>query len=320
MTPLQPRSRASTIPVAPRTTSSSTTTLLDVPSSSSSSSSSSSASTTFGLLTPPLTPVNLADAKRCMVAPGSTDSSPRLSTVPSVIVPATATATAAAVESLEPRRQRLRAPQDQFTPSWVRGQGLEKEGWCDECCDEAGGGRWFKLKDGSYWYHRQFVHGVSSISGQRFVEPIETRCAVDERGRSRLEGLCGTCADWTTYETYRFQPTTTTTDSTSSASLESRSRSSRLVASRMLWYRHAFDCHPHVAIQAKRSPVRSSSTTIVQIETRVPPVCDTNRSGPPCLTNLDVTTNEPVETRFVSTQAPIAPCPTLSVSALKVAA
>lgn len=41
-------------------------------------------------------------------------------------------------------------------------------------------------------YHKQFYHGISSVSGQPFVKPLETRW-VDQ---DLVEGLCHQCRQW----------------------------------------------------------------------------------------------------------------------------
>jgi len=113
-------------------------------------------------LSPPATPLALIDTK-CLLPSAISDShfvAPPLSTASS--------------SDLLPRRQPLRSPDDRFTPTWVRGQGLEKEGYCSLCENENEGrrGKWLTLKDGSYWYHRTFVHGISSISGVSLVSSL----------------------------------------------------------------------------------------------------------------------------------------------------
>ncbi|KAI9319492.1 hypothetical protein BX666DRAFT_1835783, partial [Dichotomocladium elegans] len=87
-----------------------------------------------------------------------------------------------------PRRQKLRFDEDQYTPSWVRYNGQAKEGLCDTCSP----GKWLQLKNSAYWYHKQFFHGISSVSGQPFIKPLETRW-VDQ---DLLEGLCHQCHQW----------------------------------------------------------------------------------------------------------------------------
>ena len=41
-------------------------------------------------------------------------------------------------------------------------------------------------------YHKQFFHGISSVSGRPFIQPVETRW-VDQ---DLVEGLCHQCGQW----------------------------------------------------------------------------------------------------------------------------
>ncbi|KAJ3368874.1 hypothetical protein GGF31_006009 [Allomyces arbusculus] len=70
-----------------------------------------------------------------------------------------------------PRVQKLRFPGDLYTPRLVRYTGAAKEGLCDLCPQ----GKFLQLKNSAFWYHKQFYHGISSVSGLPFVEPIERR-------------------------------------------------------------------------------------------------------------------------------------------------
>ncbi|KAJ2131898.1 hypothetical protein IW136_005203, partial [Coemansia sp. RSA 678] len=49
-----------------------------------------------------------------------------------------------------PRRQKVRFGEDLYTPIWVRGQGQQKEGFCDTCLL----GKWLQLKNSAFWYHK----------------------------------------------------------------------------------------------------------------------------------------------------------------------
>ncbi|KAF7731898.1 hypothetical protein EC973_007729 [Apophysomyces ossiformis] len=106
-----------------------------------------------------------------------------------------------------PRRQRPRHEDDDYTPKWVRYTGYLKEGYCDSCKP----GKWLQLKNSAYWYHKQFYHGISSVSGKKFMDPLEER-RVDTQGA--IEGLCHQCQ--------RYVP------------ISSGKRRNNL-----LWYRHA---------------------------------------------------------------------------------
>ncbi|KAI8338486.1 hypothetical protein BC941DRAFT_423036 [Chlamydoabsidia padenii] len=109
-----------------------------------------------------------------------------------------------------PRRQKLRYLGDLYTPQWVRYNGQSKEGLCDTCKP----GKWLQLKNSAFWYHKQFFHGISSVSGKEFLQPMDTRW-VDQ---DIVEGLCHQCHQWV------------------SVSNVKRKNS-------VLWYRHAHKCH-----------------------------------------------------------------------------
>ena len=82
-----------------------------------------------------------------------------------------------------PRLQKPRYKQDDYNPKWVRYTAHNKEGYCDTC------GRWLQLKNSAYWYHKQFYHGISSVSGKPFLEPLEQRIS----NEGVIEGLCHQC-------------------------------------------------------------------------------------------------------------------------------
>jgi len=107
----------------------------------------------------------------------------------------------AAVAAAPPREQQRRWAEDGYTPRWVRKDGKAKEGWCALC---PGAGKWLCLKNSEYWYHRQFHHGISSVSGRPFLPPYEVRQvqrseglgpATATAGAVKLEGLCHSCGD-----------------------------------------------------------------------------------------------------------------------------
>ncbi|ORZ14042.1 hypothetical protein BCR42DRAFT_417925 [Absidia repens] len=121
-----------------------------------------------------------------------------------------------------PRRQKLRFEGDMYTPKWVRYNSQSKEGLCDTCRP----GRWLQLKNSAYWYHKQFYHGISSVSGTEFAKPMETRW-VDQ---DLVEGLCHQCHQWVAVSNVK------------------RKNS-------VLWFRHAHKCHVyHKPKNAPRRP------------------------------------------------------------------
>ncbi|KAK9893851.1 hypothetical protein P389DRAFT_147429 [Cystobasidium minutum MCA 4210] len=90
------------------------------------------------------------------------------------------------------RQQKLRFSDDWYTPEWVRGESAKKEGFCDLCQP----GKWLQLKNSAFWYHRQYTHGISSVSGQPFANPVSFRPAGNE---GSTEALCHQCNEWVMY-------------------------------------------------------------------------------------------------------------------------
>ncbi|KAJ1674873.1 hypothetical protein EV182_002389 [Spiromyces aspiralis] len=113
-------------------------------------------------------------------------------------------------DSSYPRKQKIRFADDLYTPLWVRGTGEAKEGFCDACNP----GKWLQLKNSAYWYHKQFHHGVSSVSGRPFVRPLQVRHLEPEL----IEGLCHQCRQWVPV-----------------ANIKRKSG--------VLWFKHAHKCH-----------------------------------------------------------------------------
>lgn len=87
-----------------------------------------------------------------------------------------------------PRRQKTKYKDDEYTPKWVRYTGQLKEGYCDTCQP----GKWLQLKNSAYWYHKQFFHGISSVTGRSFQGPIDHRRAEHDI----IEGLCHQCKQY----------------------------------------------------------------------------------------------------------------------------
>ncbi|CAB4374492.1 unnamed protein product [Rhizophagus irregularis] len=114
----------------------------------------------------------------------------------------------------KPRNQKLKYPGDMYTPQWVRYSGHIKEGYCDNCKP----GKWLQLKNSAYWYHKQFFHGISSVSGKMFVPPVETR---KSDAGDCTEGLCHQCRQWVTISTTKKKNS-------------------------FLWFRHAHKCHVYI--------------------------------------------------------------------------
>ncbi|KAJ3113449.1 hypothetical protein HDU96_003389 [Phlyctochytrium bullatum] len=108
------------------------------------------------------------------IAPSPHRSSPtRLAVKPPSPVPATAAVMPAAeADEDKARQQNLRFDGDLYTPRWVRLSGAHKEGLCELC---PAPGKWLQLKNSAFWYHKQFLHGISSVSGVPFTAPMELR-------------------------------------------------------------------------------------------------------------------------------------------------
>ena len=71
-------------------------------------------------------------------------------------------------ESLIPSRPIKRhSPQDLYSPTVVRGGGYLKEGLCPLCSTPT----WFKIKQSAYWYHMNFTHGISAMTGLPYEMP-----------------------------------------------------------------------------------------------------------------------------------------------------
>lgn len=87
---------------------------------------------------------------------------------------------------------------DLYSPVWVRGQGIDREGCCPQCRPQL----WLKIKQSAYWYHMNFFHGISAATGRPYQAPLQYRCTPvssrDSKQRSVycVEALCGSCSDW----------------------------------------------------------------------------------------------------------------------------
>jgi len=116
-------------------------------------------------------------------------------------------------ESMKPQEQETRFEGDLYTPRYVRGTGVNREGYCGLCKP----GRWLVLKNSAYWYDKSFTHGISAATGQPFDGPKETRRM--SGNPDVWEGLCGCCNEWIALISNKKKGTT--------------------------WFRHAYKCHNH---------------------------------------------------------------------------
>lgn len=94
-------------------------------------------------------------------------------------------------DPLHPRQQPARFEGDLYTPTFVRGDGPTRAGWCVYCSS------WLTLKDSAYWYHMHFAHGISCATGKHLPGPIRCRATAGAaRGVGDAEWLCGGCGRW----------------------------------------------------------------------------------------------------------------------------
>ncbi|GAA6013061.1 hypothetical protein JCM10207_006156 [Rhodosporidiobolus poonsookiae] len=141
----------------------------------------------------------------------------------------------------EPYEQKLRFEEDQYTPKWVRFEKTTKEGWCALC---PGDGKWLQLKNSAFWYHRQFIHGVSSSSGHYFLPPLELR---QEGENGKILGLCHTCGE--------YQPYLASNKAAASSTAKPPDRTPSQ------WFHHAHKCHTYFSPrkEARKNAKLSSS-------------------------------------------------------------
>lgn len=93
--------------------------------------------------------------------------------------------------------EKRRCHEDIYTPLWVRGDGISREGWCSLCNP----GRWLNLKTSQYLYHLQNTHGVIQTTGRFCPPPLQLRVHNDSVGTT--EGWCGDCQQWISICTIR---------------------------------------------------------------------------------------------------------------------
>lgn len=94
-------------------------------------------------------------------------------------------------DPLHPRQQSSRWIGDLYTPTYVRGDGSNRAGWCGHCAS------WLTLKDSAYWYHMHFAHGISCATGAYLPNPARQRPTLGAaRGVGDTEALCGGCSRW----------------------------------------------------------------------------------------------------------------------------
>ncbi|KAH0344741.1 hypothetical protein KCU81_g4636, partial [Aureobasidium melanogenum] len=123
-------------------------------------------------------------------------------------------------KTMVPQRRNLKDPNHLYMPRWIRGDGKQREGWCGACRP----GKWLSLKRSTYWYHKNFCHGIT-VMGTPFPRPTHTRALADDKG---WEGYCGSCNRWIVLNGGKKSHTS--------------------------WFRHAYKCDP--AAVARSPPSR----------------------------------------------------------------
>ncbi|KAF7416186.1 hypothetical protein PC9H_002449 [Pleurotus ostreatus] len=103
---------------------------------------------------------------------------------------------------------------DLYTPRFVKGKGREKVGMCPVCVeDPARGGEgkrvWLSMKFSALkYYHMQYAHGISAMSGSPFSPPVALRTIARQspgkKEKSTLQqGKCHKCRKWVPIEGVR---------------------------------------------------------------------------------------------------------------------
>ncbi|PWN50572.1 hypothetical protein IE53DRAFT_88621 [Violaceomyces palustris] len=90
-----------------------------------------------------------------------------------------------------------RSPLDLYTPRYIKGQGMTKEGLCP-ICYESGQIRFYKTKISAFNYHLQNLHGVSASTGEPFFPPVGFRLSHRPQASLKektevLQGKCHVC-------------------------------------------------------------------------------------------------------------------------------
>lgn len=97
-------------------------------------------------------------------------------------------------------RNHSHRPDDMYSPHYIRGFGIDREGYCALCSPC----RWLKIKNSEYWYDKVFKHGISATSGQLFQLPTAVRqagedvplLAIKPKPAAMPEGRCPMCSRW----------------------------------------------------------------------------------------------------------------------------
>jgi hypothetical protein len=131
------------------------------------------------------------------------------------------------IMSSQLRMRDRRSEEDKYSPVWIRGRGVEREGLCPLCNPSV----WLKIKQSAYWYHMNFYHGICAATGRPYKRPINYRFNYHEKSCKGVvvEGHCGTCLQWIHLAT----------EFDGEESTESIEEHLQFTA----WYKHAQKCH-----------------------------------------------------------------------------
>jgi hypothetical protein len=138
------------------------------------------------------------------------------------------------------QRQAPRFEGDLYTAPYIKGEGVERAGWCGFCSS------WHKLKDSAYWYvvtclqpqheirlfinsfyryHMHYTHGVSCLTGHQLTGPQKMQWNLQFNG---WQALCARCNTWLTL-----------------------GRGDK--AAKTAYYRHAYQCQVRTIPQSERT-------------------------------------------------------------------
>ncbi|KAI3332698.1 hypothetical protein F4824DRAFT_286169 [Ustulina deusta] len=91
-------------------------------------------------------------------------------------------------QNLRPYKVPRRFEGDMYMPQWHRISDGNIHGWCELCQP----GRWLHIGSVAFKHDRSILHGISSLTGNSFPQPIKVRWGITHG----IEGLCARCNDW----------------------------------------------------------------------------------------------------------------------------
>ncbi|TKA78211.1 hypothetical protein B0A55_03768 [Friedmanniomyces simplex] len=130
------------------------------------------------------------------------------------------------------RQQSPRFEGDLYAALWVSGDGAGRTAWCGYCSS------WHKLRDSAYWYHMQYTHGVSCLTGRPFAIP---KYLQPSQTLKDWDALCSTCKQWINL--------------------------GRTARCRTAYFRHAYRCQGRIDRVSQR-PSRSATRSTRKVSAR----------------------------------------------------